>query len=850
MTPPQGHVTYLFTDMENSSGINAAVGNDIYGRELRDPHFDRLRECIAAHNGLEVGTPAGDSLMVVFDKPDDALACAKAMQESLHAKPIQWTQDGVMYTVRVRIGLHTAQHQVFPPDYSGSDANFAKRVESLGKGEQIIVHQSVRKDATTWQRYEWQAWAGRRLKSFDTPETVYEMLWDGGKSRGEPGERFLPDWYAGERNVYIPRTELEDEIMGGFGGSHVNGQPYRLITLHGFGGMGKTRLGLACLLKMVGLFHAQVHAVQLEFSQPDRNAVSEAIGKALGLSGEAALLQNLIATLQNENFDRLLLLDNYETVHCDDVAKFLRDLLNATRHVRLLVTGREATRIYPLEKIIPIHGLTAIQAEQLFVARVGLRLSNWQIDEGDERRAFEQILVDMERMPLALELVAASVGKMGRETLRKVADALHEMPLPAAPRGVVNADPAERHQSLTKCLDWSCKYLSPEAVDCLERLGLFADTFTPETVAQACGLPDPSIALEDLHDASLLVSHTPAESRYILLRPTRAYAADRVNARPDTNELLLGYVKCYDDLAEENGGVTGDLSVNDASKRAVMSAEWRNMMAAVEYAERLQEWFITQNIAARLTNFLDLRALWAESVQIGLRALTAAQTEHSKGNEGVALGNLGIVYQRQGRWDEALDCYKQSLVVFRELGDRKKEGNVLNNLGVAYRNQGHWDEAIDFYEQDLAICRELGDQHGEGQTLNNLGIVHHLQGRWDEAIDCYEKSLVIRRALKDQRGEGMTLNNLGNTYKNQSLWNEALKCFEQSLAICRELGNQHGEGQTLYNVALLHAERGDYALALQWEREALRVLETTQDERAKQKTRNWIAEWERLVATE
>ncbi|MEO1510382.1 MAG: tetratricopeptide repeat protein, partial [Cyanobacteria bacterium J06633_23] len=66
---------------------------------------------------------------------------------------------------------------------------------------------------------------------------------------------------------------------------------------------------------------------------------------------------------------------------------------------------------------------------------------------------------------------------------------------------------------------------------------------------------------------------------------------------------------------------------------------------------------------------------------------------------------------------------------------------TLNNLGLVYKDQGRWDEAIQCYEQSLAVYRELGDRHGEGLTLENLGDVYFKRLNFVKAIDYWDESL-------------------------------------------------------------------------------------------------------------
>jgi len=129
---------------------------------------------------------------------------------------------------------------------------------------------------------------------------------------------------------------------------------------------------------------------------------------------------------------------------------------------------------------------------------------------------------------------------------------------------------------------------------------------------------------------------------------------------------------------------------------------------------------------------------------------------------------------------------RESLEIFRALGDRHGEALALMNLGNVYTQQGRWEEAIANYEKALEIFR-VGDRHGEAQTLANLGSVYRLQGRWEEAIANYEKALETFRALGDRHGEGQALGNMANVYAQQGELEKALETATQALRIFEEL---------------------------------------------------------------
>ena len=61
--------------------------------------------------------------------------------------------------------------------------------------------------------------------------------------------------------------------------------------------------------------------------------------------------------------------------------------------------------------------------------------------------------------------------------------------------------------------------------------------------------------------------------------------------------------------------------------------------------------------------------------------------------EGVHLGNLGIAYQVGGQIEPSIEALQQSIVVCRELGDRRLEAIAISNLGEVYLKLQRYEEA-------------------------------------------------------------------------------------------------------------------------------------------------------------
>ncbi len=218
-------------------------------------------------------------------------------------------------------------------------------------------------------------------------------------------------------------------------------------------------------------------------------------------------------------------------------------------------------------------------------------------------------------------------------------------------------------------------------------------------------------------------------------------------------------------------------------------------------------------LLTRLGNLYLTLGRWTEAEETHRQSLTIYRELGDFVGEATVLTNLGVTYSDQGRWEEAKAVFRQSLGIYREIGNHVGEGQILHNLGNVYEDQGRWTEAEARYQQSLVIYWERGDRIGEGQVLNNLGIIYEDQGRRAEAEAYYQQSLTICRELGDHFSEGQVLNNLGIVYEDQGRWAEAEAYYQQSLTICRELGDRVGEGQVLNNFGVVYQSHGRWAEA-------------------------------------
>jgi class 3 adenylate cyclase len=134
---PDGTVTIMFSDIEDSTVLTERLGDQAW-QELLRKHNALIREQLRAHDGYEVKT-MGDGFMVAFQSAKKGLDCAMAIQRAFDGHN---AADGEH--VKVRIGLHAGEAIKDGDDFYGKNVIMASRVAGKAVGGEILVSSLLR----------------------------------------------------------------------------------------------------------------------------------------------------------------------------------------------------------------------------------------------------------------------------------------------------------------------------------------------------------------------------------------------------------------------------------------------------------------------------------------------------------------------------------------------------------------------------------------------------------------------------------------------------------------------------------------------------------------------------------
>ncbi|HEX3071272.1 MAG TPA: adenylate/guanylate cyclase domain-containing protein [Thermoanaerobaculia bacterium] len=828
---PTGTVTLMFTDIVGSTALRDALvalhgegeGNRVYGQRFLDPHNERIRGFIETHRGFEVKT-IGDSFMVAFAQPEDAVRCAVDIQRSLRDAPI--VTDDPLRPLAVRIGMHTGAVTLVErdgrADYDGHAVNIAARVESLMKGgERVYCSGSTESLARMGPGIRFQNYGPYSLKGVLSERVeIVDVLWDDAMKPAAPEQPpelpypWLTKWIGREREI----AELQAAL-----------RTHKLVTLHGTGGVGKTRLAVETLLAAETFDGPRLPRDTVFVSLEGANTVPDgfvsAVRKALGLTEvDAPDLTALCRKLRGS--DKLLLLDNFESVMAETKTV---SLIAALPGVRILVTGQQALgvngeRVVELEPMVTEGNITTLESYRLFVGLAQRRDARWQPDDS---AAMREVLTATDGLPYLIELVATVAPK---RVLRQLADELKTHVTTVQARSGFAA--AERHASVLACLEWASGLLPKQERNALPRLAIFANGFNAEAAEAVTATPLAS--LDVLVDASL-IRFDRETGRYSMLATTSQFV-NHVLATDERVRISSEHARWFiDRLVRADRTLKAKGGEAQALARKWIDADFQNIAQAVAWAEDKERDLFERAVAA-FGMYLHQTCRFSENVRLNEALLSRLCLDADPEAWARAQNNLGVAFRdlptgdRDRNSAKAISCFEEALRVRTERDFPVEWSMTEHNLGIAYSNLptgnqgGNLGKAIDCYQAALQVRTKRDLPLEWAQTQYSLGNAYAELPTGDRgdnlarAIAFLEEALLIMTEGDFPADWAATKNSLGLAFWRLAYVRDAsenlpkaILCFEAALRVRTEHDSPAGWAALQGNlgIAYSHLPVGD-----------------------------------------
>jgi predicted ATPase/class 3 adenylate cyclase len=805
--------TFLFTDIEGSTAMLQRLG-DAYADVLTD-HHRLLRLVLAAHDGKEVDTQ-GDAFFAVFSS---ASACAAAAIEvQLAFMSHAWPAGE---TVRVRMGIHSGEASESAVGLVGLDIHRAARIAAVAHGGQVVLSASTA--ALLRDRLPDGAFlqdlGSHRLKDLGRPEQIFQLEADGLPAEFPPlrsldNPRLLNNLPA-QVSRFIGRDAVLAEVR------HLIGA-FRLITLTGPGGVGKTRTGLQVAAELLdgsgdGVWFADLAPLL------DPDLVVTTVANVLGIRGDPARpVDTLVEAIGGRSM--LLLLDNCEHV-IGTCAKLADALLRNCPNVTILATSREPLGIDG-ERVhrIPSLGMPTddddsdtvreTEAVRLLIDRAaqhGVTLG-W-----DERSATlaGRICRRLDGIPLAIELAAARLRAISVTELEARLDQRFSI-LTGGSRAAL-----PRQQTLLAMVDWSWELLHASERHVLARLSVFAGGFdlaAAEAVTLGEGVrPEEVIGLLGaLVDKNLVqFGDTGTESaRYRLLETVRQYATRHLEAGSPAaaHDARVAHRDHYLTLAQ--AAAPRLVAPDQAEWLDRLDLELGNLRAAIAFCLEREDPAPGITLVSCLEVFWRARGRAAEGADALARLLGLPTAQGATLPRARGLATAAYLSNHAGLYAAAEQFSEEGLAVAQPAGDDYLVARLMHTRAYVLLRQGHQAAAaLPLIERGLGLARRLEAVHLTARLLADRSYALDVQGDFAAAARDAAEALSLYRLAGDRRESGTILGNLGYTELSTGDLGPARSHLIESLDIARVLNDSYGVVYGTFNLGLAEYLGGSVSAA-------------------------------------
>ena len=587
---------------------------------------------------------------------------------------------------------------------------------------------------------------------------------------------------------------------------------YRLVTLRGVGGVGKTRLALHVAADVRRSFADGVWLVELSAL---RNAelLARTVAASLGLPDQA--VGDPVDLLAEHLADRhlLLVLDTCE--HLIDACAMLAEvLLRAAPRLRILATSREpldilgehALLISPLALPDPDAPAAGSDSVTLFVDRAEAIAPGFTLTAANQQ-AVVRVCRGLDGIPLALELAAVRLRTMSVEQIAARLD--DRFRLLGTARTSQN-----RHQTLRAAIAWSHELCTAAEQRLWARLSVFPGSFDLEAAEYVCA-GDPLTADTVFEALGRLVEKSIAGweqdgRRYRLLDTIREYGAEQLAQLGEQDELRHRHRDHYLGLAEQ--AAAGSLTAEQVGWLVRLRQETPNLRVALDHSYACPG---QEGMGLRMTVLLRSYWLLVGLFSVGRRWHDRALAAGCDSADGAWAGyGAGVLALQQGDLEIGGQLLARAQALAKELGDRDLAAHVTDAQGIALFFAGDLARAGACHESALADYAEIGYSEPFAlSSLARLAAVCCLTGEIDRAISLSEECLHLSEARGEQWARGTALWTRGAA---RWLSGDVSHAVEDTLACLRikeSLGDLHTITMAIDLLAVCLVAQEDYGRA-------------------------------------
>ncbi|MBM3263428.1 MAG: tetratricopeptide repeat protein [candidate division Zixibacteria bacterium] len=154
---------------------------------------------------------------------------------------------------------------------------------------------------------------------------------------------------------------------------------------------------------------------------------------------------------------------------------------------------------------------------------------------------------------------------------------------------------------------------------------------------------------------------------------------------------------------------------------------------------------------------------------------------------GESATNLGMVFEREEDWGNALKYHAESIELLERIGHSRHLWNAYINYSRVLARTGDIALAQEILQKAYAILKDVKNVRGLAEAKRVEGLIASIQGGWDRAKTFFDESERLCGEADDPLGHAQTLHERAILYIRKGDTDMAVSCFVQARAAFEKL---------------------------------------------------------------
>jgi len=216
----------------------------------------------------------------------------------------------------------------------------------------------------------------------------------------------------------------------------------------------------------------------------------------------------------------------------------------------------------------------------------------------------------------------------------------------------------------------------------------------------------------------------------------------------------------------------------------------------------------------RMADFYDLlgavyfyQEIFPKALEYNQQSLSIYQNLKDTTNTAKVLNHLGSLYNSRqycekrtseeikADYETALNYYQQSLNLLELVKSKEGIVNSWSNIGNLYRRMGKLDQALEYVQKAVNHYRETRNMGRLPVTIRMLGQIYNRQHKYDLALACLLESEEI--GLREKRTDGIQFlyEDIAQTYENKHDYKNSLRYYKKYMILRDSIYNNEKSKQ-------------------------------------------------------